>query len=63
MKIDNVIVKIDPTVATEDDLKKFVTDAKNKFRDGRLSKIVVTTDKDGGFNVNYSVKNQPIFLK
>jgi len=61
MKIDDVIVKIDPTITTEEDLKKFVADAKNKFPVGRLSKIVVTKNKTGTFDVNYSVKNQKIF--
>jgi len=56
MKIDDVIVKIDPTITTEEDLKKFVADAKNKFPVGRLSKIVVTKNKTGTFDVNYSVK-------
>ena len=61
MKIDDVIVNVDPTIANEDDLKNFVADAKNKFSVGKLFKIVITADKDGGFDVDYSVKNQPIF--
>ena len=59
MKIDNVIVNVDPTIATEDDLKNFVADAKNKFPVGKLAKIVITADKEGGFDVDYSVKNVP----
>lgn len=63
MKIDDVIVKVDPTIFSEDDLKILVTNAKLAFPVGRLSKIVVTANKDGTFNVNYSVKNQPNFWK
>ena len=63
MKIDNVIVNVDPTIATEDDLKNFVADAKNKFPAGKLTKIIITADKDGGFDIDYSVKSQPNFLE
>ena len=63
MKIDNVIVNVDPTIASEDDLQKFVADAKNKFPVGKLAKIVITADKDGGFDIDYSVKSQPNFFK
>ena len=58
MIIDNVVVKVDPTLFAEEDLKILVDDAKNKFSSGKLSKIVIVADKNGGFNVNYSVKNQ-----
>lgn len=58
MIIDNVVVKVDPTVFAEEDLEILVADAKNKFSSGKLSKIVIVADKNGGFNINYSVKNQ-----
>lgn len=58
MIIDNVVVKVDPTLFTMEDLKILVADAKNKFSSGKLSKIVIVADKNGGFNINYSVKNQ-----
>lgn len=58
MIIDNVVVKVDPTLFAEEDLKILVDDAKIKFSSGKLSKIVIVADKNGGFNVNYSVKNQ-----
>ena len=58
MIIDNVVVKVDPTLFAEEDLKILVADAKNKFSSGNLSKIVIVADKNGGFNINYSVKNQ-----
>ena len=58
MIIDNVVVKVDPTVFAEEDLKILVANAKNKFSSGKLSKIVIVADKNGGFNINYSVKNQ-----
>ena len=62
MKIDDVIIQIDPTVATEEELKKIVADAKKKLPiGGKLSKIIITKNKDGGFDVDYSVKNQKIF--
>lgn len=58
MIIDNVVVKVDPTLFAEEDLKILVADAKNKFSSGKLSKIVIVADKNGGFNISYSVKNQ-----
>ena len=58
MIIDNVVVKVDPTLFAEEDLKILVADAKNKISSGKLSKIVIVADKNGGFNINYSVKNQ-----
>lgn len=58
MIIDNVVVKVDPTLFAEEDLKILVADSKNKFSSGKLSKIVIVADKNGGFNINYSVKNQ-----
>ena len=58
MIIDNVVVKVDPTVFAMEDLKILVADAKNKFSSGKLNKIVIVADKNGGFNINYSVKNQ-----
>ena len=61
MKIDDVIVNIDPTIATEDDLKNFVANSKLQFPLGKLSKIVITANKNGSFDV--SVKNQPNFLQ
>lgn len=57
MIIDNVVVKVDPTLFAEEDLKILVADSKNKFSSGKLSKIVIVADKNGGFNVSYSVKN------
>ena len=58
MIIDNVVVQVDPTLLAEEDLKILVADAKNKISSGKLSKIVIVADKNGGFNINYSVKNQ-----
>jgi len=58
MIIDNVVVQVDPTLFAEEDLKILVADAKNKISSGKLSKIVIVADKNGGFNINYSVKNQ-----
>lgn len=58
MIIDNVVVKVDPTFFAEEYLKILVADSKNKFSSGKLSKIVIVADKNGGFNINYSVKNQ-----
>ena len=46
MKIDDVIVNIDPTIATEDDLKNFVANSKLQFPLGKLSKIVITANKN-----------------
>ena len=63
MKIDNVIVNVDPTLASVDDLKNFVQNSKNKFPSGKLSKIVITACKDGGFDVDFSVKNLPTILE
>ena len=63
MKIDDVIVNVDPTIATEDDLKNFVANSKLQFPLGKLSKIVITANKNGSFDVDYSVKNQPNFLQ
>ena len=63
MKIDDVIVNIDPTIVSEEDLKILVANSKLAFPTGKLTKIIITADKDGGFDVNYSVKSQSNFLK
>ena len=36
------------------------TDPPDKISSGKLSKIVIVADRNGGFNINYSVKNQLI---
>ena len=60
MIIDNVVVKVDPTLFAKENLKILVANAKNKISSGKLSKIVIVADRNGGFNINYSVKNQLI---
>lgn len=58
MIIDNVTVQADTSVVSEENLKVLVANTKIKFPFGRLSKIVVTANPNGGFDVDYFVKNQ-----
>lgn len=58
MIIDDVIVNIDPTLATEEELKKLVAECKKKFPNGKLEKITIKQSATGGFDVNYTVHNQ-----
>ena len=58
MIIDGVIINIDPTLATEDELKNLVAETKAKFPEGDLQKLIVTKSPNGGFDVDYTVKNQ-----
>ena len=58
MIIDDVIVNIDPTLATEEELKNLVAECKKKFPNGKLEKLTIKQSATGGFDVDYTVHNQ-----
>ena len=59
MIIEGVVVKIDPTLATVDEIKEFVATQKEKFSPDELKELRVIACKTGGFDVDYTVHGQP----